>query len=318
MKKIMIMVAMLVGIGMATFTFSSCSSNDDEPSASGDLVSGVVPSRDGWTGNSSNGVCTYLPTNVDAEMADVYYAFSFSDGICTDAVFNVVCSSESEANYIASILNSGTWTDGDEDDYYALRKSENGLMKQLFTQSISIKQTFGRNLASLSRATSMVIPCTQKGKVVFFKLEIFKNCSAEDVKIAMKMWDVGLEVSELPTHCIFGEWNASTGKYTANNVYGFLNVNYEIVTKFDGGLLDEFVTTLTMPSEEWAMNVEASWLEDLYEYEQQFGAVPEVTRSGKKVTMKALILDDLNKEQTLQIIVVMDILNHMPFYVSMF
>jgi len=162
----------------------------------------------------------------------------------------------------------------------------------------------------------MSILCTCQGKVVFFRMEAFKGCNAEDVKTVMKAWDSGLDINNLPSHCVFGEWNASTGKYTANNVYGFLNTAYEIAVKFDGELLDEFVTTLTMPNVEWATIIEEAWLEQQYEYEQMFGEAPEITRNGNKVTMKALILDDVNKEQTLQLIIVLDIMNHTPIYIS--
>lgn len=307
-------------VSVVALAFSSCSSEgDDEPSVSGNLVSSIVPSDKGWSGNLTNGICTYLPENVDAEVADVYYAFSFSEGVCTEAVFNVVCPSEAEAGYMASMLNSGAWAeDEDEEDYYALSKTESPLTQQMFRQALSARQTLSRNYATLSRAASMAIPCTQQGKVVFFKLEAFKGCNAEDVKVVMKVWDTGLDVNSLPSHCVFGEWNASTGKYTANNVYGFLNTKYEIATNFEGEFLDEFATTLTMPNIEWAVIIEESWLEQVYEYEQMFGEAPEVTRSENKVTMKALILDKINKEQTLQIIIMLDILNHMPFYISMF
>lgn len=311
---------LLVGIAsVTTLMFSSCSSDDNDPPVSGDLVSNIVPSDEGWSGNSDNGVCTYLPGNVDAEEADVYYAFSFSDGECTDAVFNVVCSSEAEAGYMASMLNSGAWAEmEDEEEYYALNETESPLTQQVLSQALSTKQTLSRNCASLSRAAAMAIPCTQQGKVVFFKLEVFKGCSAEDVKVVMKAWDTGLDVNNLPSHCVFGEWDASTGKYTANNVFGFLNTKYEISTKFKGEFLDEFVTTLTMPSVEWAMIIEESWLGQQEDYENMFGEAPELTRNGNKVTMKALILDEVNKEQTLQLIIMLDISNHTPIYISMF
>lgn len=317
MKRFLIL---FVGIlSLSTLVLSSCSSDDNEPPVSGELVSSIVPSDEGWSGNSANGICTYLPGNADAEEAEVYYAFSFSDGVCTDAVFNVVCSSETEAGYMASMLNSGAWAEmEDEEEYYALNETESPLTQQVLSQALSTKQTLSRNCASLSRAAAMAIPCTQQGKVVFFKLEVFKGCNAEDVKVVMKAWDTGLDVNSLPSHCVFGEWNASTGKYTANNVFGFLNTKYEISTKFVGDLLDEFVTTLTMPSVEWAMIIEESWLGQLEDYENMFGEAPEVTRNGNKVTMKALILDEVNKEQTLQLIIMLDISNHTPIYISMF
>ena len=315
----MIMAAMLVGISVAALTFSSCSSDDNESPVSGELVSDVVPSNEGWSGNSANGVSTYLPDG--AEDAEVYYAFSFSDGVCTDAVFNVVCSSAEEAGYIASMLNSGAWAeeeDEEEEDYYSLKNAESSLNQQVLFQTSSVKKALSRQAASLSRASSLAIACTQQGKVVFFKLDALKGCSLEDVKYVMEVWNNGLQYENLPSHCIFGEWNASTGKYTANNVYGFLNTKYEITTQYDGNYLDEFKTTLTMPNQDWAMIIEESWLEQQYEYEEMFGSAPEVTRSGNRVTMEALILDEVDKEQTLQLIIALDILNHTPLYISIF
>ena len=67
---------------------TSCESSDPSLEAEDGLVSETVPTQKGWSGSTENGICTYAPEVGDD--ASGYYAFSFKDGVCSDAVYNML------------------------------------------------------------------------------------------------------------------------------------------------------------------------------------------------------------------------------------
>ena len=103
----------MFGVALSAMTCLSACSDDDEGGNggvdNGALVSDQVPDTPGWSGSTDNGVCTYTPQGVDYQDYPGYYAFDFKDGVCQEAVYDLVCESEMEAQYISNVLNNGTF-----------------------------------------------------------------------------------------------------------------------------------------------------------------------------------------------------------------
>ena len=94
---------------------TSCESSDPSLEAEDGLVSETVPTQKGWSGSTENGICTYAPEVGDD--ASGYYAFSFKDGVCSDAVYNMLFDSEVEAKIFVETVNKGNLgIDEDEED----------------------------------------------------------------------------------------------------------------------------------------------------------------------------------------------------------
>lgn len=289
---------------------TSCSKdNDSKGSNGGELVSDKLPTDKGWDGSMENGQCTYTPES-DAEYPG-YLAFSFNNGVCKDAVYNVICSSASEASNICDMLNNGTFDDlmGDYEEY-GTKGVKSSVLSQSLDQIKAIREVVMRGRVA-TRSDMLGITCYQSGKVVFFKLECFKGKDGEDVQTVVEFWFEG-NIDSLPESPVFGKYDPNTGKYTNNNIMGIANTKYEIDVKFDGDLLVDFVTTLTLPNPSWAYMLEETFREQEVLYIEMFGQAPEITREGNIVTVNAIIIGDVTRELVEQYIVLLDLTLNMP------
>ena len=307
----------------ATACLCGCSDDDEGGNGgvdNGELVSSQVPDTPGWAGSTDNGVCTYTPQGVDYQDYPGYYAFDFEGGVCQEAVYNLVCSSEAEAKYMSDFLNNGSFDDllGDEEySLLPLPADSRSVLAQAVKQLQAVRKVMTQAKPA-TRADLLGISCTQSGKVVVFKLDCFKGKDGETAKFVMQAWDTGLTLDSLPDAPVFGSYNEATGQYVNNSIMGIANSRYEISTSYEGDILTDFTTTLTLPNATWALLLEESFNEQAQDYIEMFGQAPEISRNGNSVSVKAVILNDVTRAETKSYIIVLDLMMNIPIGITLF
>lgn len=298
---------MVLFMSVCMVGFTSCS-DDDAPT--GGLVSSEIPSV-GWSGSTDNGIATYRPDTEEDEIS-CYYAFSFENGKCKDAVYNMVCENEVMAKLLAKMLTSGKWAEEDDDEEYSLSQ---------LTKSPVLMQAL-RSAAIKTRSANVLgITCTQEGKVVYFKIEAVKGLDGEELGYVMSTWDTGLNVNTLPEKPIFGTWDEATGKYTSNSIYAIPGTKIEIETAFNqSDILTKYTATFTLPDEMWAEMIEEGLREQASGLKVLAGIELEITRNGNVVTAINLNVEaeKTTKAEILKLIIAMDILNARPIGTAIF
>ena len=294
---------MVLFMSVCMVAFTSCS-YDDAPTDG--LVSSKIPSF-GWSGSTDNGIATYRP-DTEEDGISCYYAFSFENGKCKDAVYNMVCENEVMAKLLAKMLTSGKWAEEDDDEEYITKSPV--LMQALRSAAIKTRS-----------ANVMGITCTQEGKVVYFKIEAVKGLNGEELGYVMSTWDTGLNVNTLPEKPIFGTWDEATGKYTSNSIYAIPGTKIEIETAFNqSDILTKYTATFTLPDEMWAEMIEEGLREQASGLEVLAGIEIEITRNGNVVTAINLNVEaeKTTKAEILKLIIAMDILNARPIGTAIF
>lgn len=296
-------LCMVLFMSVCMVGFTSCS-DDDAPT--GGLVSSEIPSV-GWSGSTDNGIATYRPDTEEDEIT-CYYAFSFENGKCKDAVYNMVCENEVMAKLLAKMLTSGKWAEEDDDEEYITKSPV--LMQALRSAAIKTRS-----------ANVLGITCTQEGKVVYFKIEAVKGLNGEELGYVMSTWDTGLNVNTLPEKPIFGTWDEATGKYTSNSIYAIPGTKIEIETAFNqSDILTKYTATFTLPDEMWAEMIEEGLREQASGLKVLAGIELEITRNGNVVTAINLNVEaeKTTKAEILKLIIAMDILNARPIGTAIF
>ena len=300
-------LCMVLFMSVCMVGFTSCS-DDDAPT--GGLVSSKIPSV-GWSGSTDNGIATYRP-DTEEDVISCYYAFSFENGKCKDAVYNMVCENEVMAKLLAKMLTSGKWAEEDDDEEYSLSQ---------LTKSPVLMQALRSAAIKTPSVNVMGITCTQEGKVVYFKIEAVKGLDGEVLGYVMNTWDTGLNVNTLPEKPIFGTWDEATGKYTSNSIYAIPGTKIEIETAFNqSDILTKYTATFTLPNEMWAEMIEEALREQASGLEALAGIEIEITRNGNVVTTNNLNVETANatKADILKLIIAMDILNARPIGTAIF
>ena len=296
-------LCMVLFMSVCMLGFTSCS-DDDAPT--GGLVSSEIPSV-GWSGSTDNGIATYRPDTEEDEIS-CYYAFSFENGKCKDAVYNMVCENEVMAKLLAKMLTSGKWAEEDDDEEYITKSPV--LMQALRSAAIKTRS-----------ANVMGITCTQEGKVVYFKIEAVKGLDGEELGYVMSTWDTGLNVNTLPEKPIFGTWDEATGKYISNSINAIPGTKIEIEIAFNqSDILIKYTATFTLPNEMWAEMIEEGLREQASGLKVLAGIELEITRNGNVVTAINLNVEaeKTTKAEILKLIIAMDILNARPIGTAIF
>lgn len=309
MKKFYVfsMFAMMLSIAVSV---SSCSKDDDGVTEG--LVNQTLPAQKGWSGSMENGICTYTPDYRD-EDADGYYAFSFKDGKCDDAVYNMMFETEAEAKKAADLLNNGTFDDLDafdeEDEIYEVGNETAKVLSQVrFIRKAIL------NGQPASRADKIGVSCAQQGKVVFFKIECLKGKDSATVKLVVLAWyDGDIESSKIPEKPIFGTYDSEAGKYTLNNVMGLKDSKYEIIVGFESDMVKSVKTVVTLPNESWAKYMEEDLQGQADEFWELYGNQVTINREGNQVTLNAVIsYSEISRDEILKFIVAADIILNTP------
>ena len=296
-------LCMVLFMSVCMVGLTSCS-DDDAPT--GGLVSSEIPSV-GWSGSTDNGIATYRP-DTEEDVISCYYAFSFENGKCKDAVYNMVCENEVMAKLLAKMLTSGKWAEEDDDEEY-------------ITKSPVLMQALRSAAIKTPSANVMGITCTQEGKVVYFKIEAVKGLDGEVLGYVMNTWDTGLNVNTLPEKPIFGTWDEATGKYISNSINAIPGTKIEIEIAFNqSDILIKYTATFTLPNEMWAEMIEEALREQASGLEALAGIELEITRNGNVVTSNNLNVETANatKADILKLIIAMDILNARPLVTALF
>lgn len=310
-KQFITKLSLLAMALCATMNFTSCSSDDptENNTVTEGLVEQTLPTETGWSGSFENGITTYTP-NISGADYPTYYAFSFENGVCNDAVYNVICEDETEASYFCNLLNNGTFDDMESDDY-SYQANKTSVLSQSLRQLNAFKQVALKNNKA-SRADMLGISCSQNGKVVFCKLNVFVGKDGEAVKATIDVWGGQLDFNNLPDTPLFGTYDSNTGTYTNNSIMGIANSKYEIHTQYDGDNIDEFITTLTLPNPSWAELAQELLSEQTSDYVEMFGSAPQITVTGNQVSIEAVIVGDVPKEIIEKYIVVLDMILNQP------
>ena len=296
-------LCMVLFMSVCMVGFTSCS---DDDASTGGLVSSEIPSV-GWSGSTDNGIATYRP-DTEEDVISCYYAFSFENGKCKDAVYNMVCENEVMAKLLAKMLTSGKWAEEDDDEEY-------------ITKSPVLMQALRSAAIKTPSVNVMGITCTQEGKVVYFKIEAVKGLDGEELGYVMSTWDTGLNVNTLPEKPIFGTWDEATGKYTSNSIYAIPGTKIEIETAFNqSDILTKYTATFTLPDEMWAEMIEEGLREQASGLKVLAGIELEITRNGNVVTAINLNVEaeKTTKAEILKLIIAMDILNARPIGTAIF
>lgn len=328
----------------ALFSLPACSDDDDgdggsdiNPPSEG-LVSTDIPSL-GWEGPAApqNGIVTYRPQDAEDEgFYSAYYAFNFEGGVVKEAVFNIVCEEEAIARELQRRFSDGTWMEDDEEDEeydsdyedvaYAADASAKGnslSAARLARLAAPVARALKAQVAVAGRAADnsvMGLTCTQDGRIVYFKLDWLAGQNAEDVQCAMRTWDTGLNMDNLPTQPIFGEWNDATGVYTGTKIYGLPETQIQLTTAFDeADLLTDYAAHFTLPHDGLAALVEEEVRSEASDYEQ-LGIQLGISRQGKVVSVRVLNAAQakVSKEYIVKMIIAMDILMARPIYTNLF
>lgn len=300
---------------MSIITTSCSNDGDDEPGISSNLTSGTMPSKTGWSGNFDNGVATYTDSNHnDPDEVLAYMAFSFKDGICTEGVVNLVLPSEATAKQLADIMNSGDWSDLDEDDDYDDDDTRSTGEKSIF----EIKCTRALlKTATRSDAESLPINVSRDGNVVYMVIPNIEGLTSDDIKTAVSAWTTGDYPSD---KVMFGKYE--DGVYICNNMRG-IGMDYRIDTAYNSnGFCTKYTTTVKMPTNAWAQVMYQSLYEDIQynknQYLQIYGGLPELTISGSTIVLNAIIKGDLTEPQIFSMIVAIDWMNNSPILWDLF
>lgn len=316
--------SMCVAVALLTaVSFTSCSSDDDNGggSSAGDqdgLVSGDLPSQ-GWLGSELNGIVTYKPTYDQPS----YFAFSFKYGVCDNAVYNIVCESESEARYLSKIFKNGTWVSEDDDSGDDLEDpvypDESYAQLPEYTTSLSCQKIVdvAKKFARTTRGVDNFVlkyDVEYNKNVIYVKINNLRGKTAAQIKVATNFWANGFGY-EVPTSFLFGTWDEATGKYKCTDVYG-IGATYEVDVDFSNGYVSKFVTTLTLPSESWATAFEMNFEESLDEYMEMFGKVPTISRNGNKVSVEAIVIEQVSHDDIMKYLYILDYMNNVPLLFS--
>ncbi|MDE6177984.1 MAG: hypothetical protein K2F86_02300 [Duncaniella sp.] len=300
---------------MLALGFTSCKSGDDDdyeplsPEVK-ELVSPKMPSA-GWSGDSRNGVYKYSPSY--ASDTDSYFAFRMKDGVCVDAVLNVVFETSAQARQIAGMLNNGTWVDfeDDDDDDEEDWKTVAGRPACDFTSAIIRKV----KAVSASRSGIVLpIPVRQDGRVVFIMLPNLEGLSADELSTVMDLWSG--KTGAGPERVIFGTYE--NGVYTCRNMHG-MNIDYVIETDFNAaGFCTRYSTSITLPTEGWAELYFDMYEEQIQQFEEMFGRRPDLRINGKTIVLDAVIIGDVPRYEVDAMIYTMDWMNNCPLLYHIF
>lgn len=299
-----------------SFGFVACSDDDnDSPSVSGDLISQTPPTTNGWSGDFVNGVAEYANlSNYESGDPVAFLAFSFKDGVCTDGVVNVVMQNEATAKILADMLKSGVWDedydDDDDDDYYYYRSLAPTLKVTRKMMCVASK--------SRSDAEALPINVSRQGKVVYIQIPNVSGIPADDIQKVVAYWDGGSYSGYTPNKVLFGKYE--NGVYTCDNMMG-IGMDYRIDTEFnEAGFCTEFLTTLTFTTSGWAQAMYEQLKESIDEqfYQSIYGDSPKLNINGKKVTLEAVIVDDIDQANVDAFIAAIDWINNRPVLWSLF
>lgn len=156
----------------------------------------------------------------------------------------------------------------------------------------------------------------QDEKVIYIILPNFTGLDADDLREIMDLWTGNGYVD--PDRVIFGKYQ--DGVYTCDNMHG-MDISYriEIETEFNSdGFCSRYLTSITLPTEEWAEFYYDMYEEQMWDFEQQFGQRPDLRLNGKTVTVDAVIIGDIPRGQIESMIYSLDWLNNCPFLFRLF
>ena len=249
----------------------------------------------GWSGSTTNGPAVHVLETFTGynEFKNHHYSFTFKNGICTDAKYNIEFANLRFANEFASVIRSGEWALDEEEDDYDDEEDDD---------------------------YDIAVPLTvyTSGNTVYIPLDNFIGKTGASIK-------EGLTSTGIPQDFIYGNYDATKGEYICNNALGIISNGNDMEFKVNITFTDDRKvksTRLIIIAPSTALT------ELLYErfysianmLYQKFGIAPEVSHTGNTLILEIAQTDNANlvsEEEYLKILKAIDKFLALPF-ISMF
>lgn len=250
----------------------------------------------GWSGSTTNGPAVHVLETFTGynEFKNHHYSFTFKNGICTDAKYNIEFKYSSIANEFASAIRSGEWALDDEEDDYDDEEDDDDY--------------------------NIVMPMTvyTSGNTVYIPLDNFIGKTGASIK-------EGLTSTGIPQDFIYGNYDATKGEYICNNAFGVISNGNDIEVKANITFSDDRKVKSTRliiiaPSTALTELLYEAFYSIANMLYQKFGIAPEVSHIGNTIVITATAANENNlvgEEEYLKLIKAIDKTLAVPF-ISMF
>lgn len=256
----------------------------------------------GWSGSTTNGPAVHVLETFTGynEFKNHHYSFTFKNGICTDAKYNIEFANLRFANEFASAIRSGEWALDDEEDDYKDYDYED-----------EDEDEDDYNIA---------VPLTvyTSGNTVYIPLDNFIGKTGASIK-------EGLTSTDIPQDFIYGNYDATKGEYICNNALGIISNGNDIefkvnVTFTDDRKVKSTRSIIIAPSTALTELLYEAFYSIANMLYQKFGIAPEISHIGNTLILEIAQTDNANlvsEEEYLKILKATDKMLALPF-ISMF
>ncbi len=223
----------------------------------------------GWSGSTTNGPACHVLGISNDEYKNHHYSFTFKDGICTDAKYNIEFRSSSLANEFASAIRSGMWAVDDEEDYEDYEEDDE---------------------------PNVALPMTvyTSGNTVYIPLD---NCIGKTGESIKK----GLDTTGIPQDFIYGKYDAAKGEYICNNALGVISNGNDIQWKTnisftDDRMVKSVIHKITTPNN-FTFMFDEELCETVIALYGKFGISSKITQAGNTLTITQINESNLVNEE---------------------
>lgn len=303
---------------LAVVSFSACT---HKINVNDELIIKQTPQQ-GWSGDFENGVASYNSYNEseyedDEAVAGMCYSFEFENGVCKDAIYNIILTNKSFAILLEKMLNNGNW-DMEEDSgelFPSATRSQNNTIINYDVVEKLRQIVFSHANTRSAYDHTLSFNVSRKDNVIFVKLDNFKGKSANDVKYTIDVWEGKITV---PNRFMFGKWDSAAGRYTCKNLYA-LGIDYQVDITFNGNrIVQTYTTKMTMPTTIWAEVMYESLVQSADQYIAMFGKAPQIKREGRDIYVEAIILAEISEEEIVKYLILLDYANNVPIIANIF
>lgn len=249
-------------------------------------------SKLGWSGRTTNGPAVHVLETFTGynEFKNHHYSFTFKNGICTDAKYNIEFANLRFANEFASAIRSGEWALDDEEDDYKDYEDEDDY--------------------------NIALPMTvyTSGNTVYIPLDNFIGKTGASIK-------EGLTSTGIPQDFIYGNYDATKGEYICNNAFGVISNGNDIEFKVNMTFTDDRKVKSTRliiiaPSTALTELLYEAFYSIANMLYQKFGIAPEISHIGNTLILEIAQTDNANlvsEEEYLKILKAIDKILALPF-----
>ncbi len=247
----------------------------------------------GWSGSTTNGPAVHVLETFTGynEFKNHHYSFTFKNGICTDAKYNIEFTSSGLAREFASAIRSGEWALDEEEDDYDDEDDD----------------------------YDIAVPMTvyNSGNIVYIPLDNFIGKTGASIK-------EGLTSTGIPQDFIYGNYDATKGEYICNNACGVISNGQDIQWKVNISFTNDrkvksVIQKITVPNNAFSELLER-FIQISERLNNNFGLALNYSQMGNTLTVEAVATNEANlvsEEEYLKILKAIDKMLALPF-ISMF